>query len=64
VQPEPTESELDETLHFACIALLGVMGVVNKMVEFTEAGRTIPEINREPQILQAQKWGSRRSTRE
>lgn len=57
VQPEATEDELDETLLFACIALLGIMVVVNEMVGFTEAGKTLPEINHQLQVLQDQKWG-------
>jgi len=39
VVPEPKEDELDETLHLACIALIGMMVVVNEMNGFTEGGK-------------------------
>jgi hypothetical protein len=57
VQPEPTEDELDDTLHFACIALITMMVVVNEMVGFTEAGKNLLAINHELKMLQAERWG-------
>jgi hypothetical protein len=58
VQPEAKEEELDETLHLGCIALLSMMVAVNEMMGYTEAGKTLPEINRELKELQVKKWGS------
>jgi hypothetical protein len=55
--PEPTEDQLDETLHLACIALLSIMVVVNEMNGFTEAGRKSIELNIELKTLQAERWG-------
>jgi hypothetical protein len=56
--PEPTEDQLDETLHLACIALLSIMVVVNEMNGFTEAGKELIELNMELKTLQAEKWGA------
>jgi hypothetical protein len=58
VQPKAKEEELDETLHLGCIALLSMMVAVNEMMGYTEAGKKLPEINRELKELQAKKWGS------
>jgi hypothetical protein len=58
VSPEPKEQELDETLHLACIALMGIMVVVNEMHGYTEAGKKLPELNHELVVLQAEKWGA------
>lgn len=57
VIPEPRENELDETLHLACIALLGIMVVVNEMNGFTEAGKKLITLNTELKTLQAERWG-------
>jgi hypothetical protein len=43
VEPEPKDNELDETLHLACSALMGIMVVVNEMHGYTEAG-TCPTV--------------------
>ncbi len=58
VQPAAKEEELDETLHFACIALLSAMVVVNEMVGFTEAGKALPALNHELREMQGRRWGS------
>jgi hypothetical protein len=55
--PEVEGSELDETLHLACVALMGVMVVVNEMHGYPEAGKRLPELNRELQGFQNEKWG-------
>jgi Family of unknown function (DUF5677) len=57
VEPEGKEHELDETLHLACIALMGIMVVVNEMHGYTEAGKKLPELNHELVTLQNEKWG-------
>jgi hypothetical protein len=58
VAPQPKEDELDETLHLACIALLGIMVVVNEMNGFTEAGKKLPALNGELVALQTAKYGA------
>jgi len=57
VEPEPREDELDETLHLSCVALLSMLVVVNEMIDYTEAGKKLPEINQELKTLQAERWG-------
>jgi hypothetical protein len=57
VEPEAKDSELDETLHLACIAVIGVMVVVNEMHGSTKAGKKLPELNHELVTLQNEKWG-------
>jgi Family of unknown function (DUF5677) len=59
VAPQPKEDELDETLHLACIALIGTMVVVNEMNGFTEAGKKLPALNGELVALQTAKYGAR-----
>jgi Family of unknown function (DUF5677) len=56
--PEPSEDQLDETLHLACIALLSIMVVVNEMNGFTEAGKKSIKLNIELKTLQAERWGA------
>ena len=58
VEPEPKESELDETLHLACISLMGIMVVVNEMHGYTQVGKTLPELNQKLLALQNEKWGA------
>jgi len=62
VEPKARNSELDETLHLACIALMGIMVVVNEMHGYTEAGTTLPVLNQELVALQNEKWGEDPST--
>lgn len=62
--PEPSEDQLDETLHLACIALLSIMVVVNEMNGFTEAGKKLIDLNTELKTLQAEKWGPEDSNKE
>jgi hypothetical protein len=62
--PAPSEHQLDETLHLACIALLSVMVVANEMNGFTEAGKTLTELNYELKALQAERWGPEEDDRE
>jgi len=57
VAPEPREDELDETLHLACMAVMGIMVVVNEMHRYTEAGKKLPSLNGALQALQEAKWG-------
>jgi hypothetical protein len=57
VEPEPSEDELDETLHLTCVAFIGMMVVVNEMVGYTQAGKGLPNINHALKILQAERWG-------
>jgi hypothetical protein len=59
VAPQPKEDELDETLQLACIALIGIMVVVNEMNGFTEAGSKLPALNGELVALQTAKYGAR-----
>jgi hypothetical protein len=55
--PDAKEDELDETLHLACMAVLGVMVVVNEMQGYTAAGKKLPALNDEFLALQAEKYG-------
>jgi hypothetical protein len=57
VAPQPKEDELDDTLHLACIALIGIMVVVNEMNGLTEAGKKLPALNGELVALQTAKYG-------
>jgi hypothetical protein len=54
--PGAKEDELDVTLHFACIALIDIMVVVNKMNGGTEAGKKLPTPNGELKTLQSERW--------
>jgi hypothetical protein len=63
IAPEPKEDELDETLHLTCIAVLGIMVVVNEMHGFTEAGKMLPALNGEFVTLQNEKWGKHHQRR-
>jgi hypothetical protein len=57
VEPDVDEGQLDETLHLGCLALISMMVVVNEMVGYTEAGRSLLDINHALKGLQAEKWG-------
>jgi hypothetical protein len=57
VLPPTKDEELDETLHLAFVALIGVMVVVNEMNGFTKAGEQLPALNGELKALQAEKYG-------
>ena len=56
--PLPSDHQLDETLHLACIALLSIMVVVNEMNGFTDAGKSLTQLNRELKTLEAERWGA------
>ena len=56
--PDAKDDELDETLHLACLAVLGIMVVVNEMQGYTEAGKRLPALNGEFLALQAEKYGA------
>jgi hypothetical protein len=55
--PDAKADELDETLHLACMAVLGIMVVVNEMHGYTVAGKKLPGLNGEFLALQAEKYG-------
>jgi hypothetical protein len=57
--PDAKEDELDETLHLAYIAVLGILVVVNEMHGYIEAGKKLPALNDEFITLQAEKYDSR-----
>jgi Family of unknown function (DUF5677) len=58
VEPEAKEDELDHTLDFACIAILGIMVAVNEMIGFRAAGKALPDLSDEVHRLQTERWGS------
>ncbi len=57
VVPGAKDAELDETLHLAFVAFIGVMVVVNEMNGLTKAGEQLPALNGELKTLQAEKYG-------
>ena len=57
VEPNVDENQLDETLHLGCLAMISMMVVVNEMVGYTDAGKSLLEINHTLKTLQAEKWG-------
>jgi len=59
VVPEPSEHQLDETLHLSCIALLGACVVTNEMFGYTEAGQLLPALGDKLVALQNEKFGNR-----
>jgi hypothetical protein len=59
VVPAANEHQLDETLHLACVALIGAAVAVNEMCGFTEAGKRLPKLNEELKALQAEKFGEK-----
>jgi hypothetical protein len=64
VVPDPSEHQLDETLHLSCIALLGAAVVVNEMSGYTEAGKCLPELGDKLVALQQEKFGKQPLVRE
>lgn len=58
VAPQPKEDELDETLHLACVALLGIMVIANEMNGLTEAGKKLVALNDKLVLLQTAKYGA------
>jgi hypothetical protein len=56
VVPPENEHEMDETLHLACISLMGVMGVVNEMCGNPEAGKRLPALNDRLLALQNERF--------
>ena len=59
VVPAPSDDQLDETLHLACVALIGAAVAVNEMCGFTEVGKRLPEINGKLKALQAENFGEK-----
>jgi hypothetical protein len=59
VVPDPSENQLDETLHLACVALIGAAVAVNEMCGPTEAGKRLPELNGNLKALQVEKFGEK-----
>lgn len=57
VEPEPAEFALDETVHLACVALIGAAVAVNEMCGFTDAGKRLPELNARLKALQSEQFG-------
>jgi len=57
VAPDPSEDQLDETLHFACVALIGAAVAVNEMCGPTDAGKRLPELNGRLKALQVEEFG-------
>jgi hypothetical protein len=58
VVPPRNDHQLDETLHLACMSLIGVMIVVNEMCGYAEAGKRLPELNGRFQTLQTERFGA------
>ena len=52
VTPEPSQSELDQTLLFACMATLGILGTIDEMFGHVPAGQFLPTISNEIQSIQ------------
>ena len=59
VVPTPSDDQLDETLHLACVAMVSAAVAVNEMNGFTEAGKRLPELNGRLKALQAEKFGEK-----
>ena len=59
VVPPQNDHQLEETLHLACISLMGVAVVVNEMCGPTEAGKRLPDINSRFRALQTERFGDR-----
>lgn len=56
VVPLQNDHQLDETLHLACISLMGVAVVVNEMCGYPEAGKRLPELSGRFQTLQIERF--------
>jgi hypothetical protein len=54
--PDPSEDELNETMHLACTALMGVMVVVSEMHKLTEAGKQLAVLHSDFLALSRSKW--------
>jgi hypothetical protein len=50
--PESKQEELDQTLLFACMAVLGILGAVDEMFGRVPAGRALPAISDEIRSIQ------------
>lgn len=59
VVPLQNDQQLDETLHLACISLMGVAVVVNEMCGYTEAGKRLLDINARFHALQIEQFGTK-----
>jgi Family of unknown function (DUF5677) len=59
VVPPATDDQLDETVHLACVALVSAAVAVNEMTGFTEAGKTLPDLNGRLKALQAEHFGEK-----
>lgn len=59
VVPDPSEGQLDDTLHLACVALIGAAVAVNEMCGLTEAGKRLLELNGKLKALQVEKFGEK-----
>jgi predicted transcriptional regulator len=57
VAPAAKDDELDETVHFACMAFLSVMVIVNEMADYTEAGKKLLAFDAELKSFLAERWG-------
>lgn len=57
VSPQ-NDHQLDETLHLACISLMGITVVVNEMCGFTEWGKLLPGFNVRFLTLQTERFGT------
>jgi uncharacterized protein DUF5677 len=53
VSPEPSKDELDQTLLFAAMSVLGILGTLDEMFGRVPAGRVLPTISVEIQAIQA-----------
>ena len=52
VAPEPSKDELDQTLLFAAMAILGILIAIDEMFGHVPAGRVLPAIGAEIQAIQ------------
>lgn len=59
VVPTQNDDQLDETLHLACISLMGVAVAANEMFGFTTAGKQLPRLNEGLRKLQLERFGAR-----
>jgi hypothetical protein len=59
VVPPQDDHQLDETLHLACISLMGVAIVVNEMCGYTEAGKRLTKLNDRLRALQTEHFGTK-----
>jgi hypothetical protein len=59
IVPTPSDFQLDETVHLACVAMIGAAVAANEMCGYTDAGKRLPDLNAKLKSLQAEKFGEK-----